>query len=77
MDNAAFAGVVMNRSVIRICEFFSRAVSRRRNRRPAFSSADDFDAQMIDGNKTALLLLDKKKRRTYLPVDAPNSFILF
>jgi hypothetical protein len=47
VDNAAFAGVVVGDSVILVCDFLTRPVSRRRDSRFSFSPADDFNAQMV------------------------------
>lgn len=50
MGNATFAGVVMDFSVILVCDFLSRPVGCCRDSGLAFAPADDFDAQMVDGD---------------------------
>lgn len=54
MDDAALAGVIVGYSVIFIRDGFARAVGRRRNRRFAFASADNFDTAMIDCDRLLL-----------------------
>jgi len=50
MDNAAFSGIIMSNTVIFVCDFFTRTISRRRDSGLAFAAADDFNAQMIDSD---------------------------
>jgi hypothetical protein len=53
-DNA-FADAVVGQSIIFIMDLRPRPVCRRSDRRLAFTSADDLDAQMIDCHGNTLL----------------------
>jgi len=55
MHDTAFMGVVVEFSVILVCDFLGRTVSGGGNRRPSFTSADDFDAEMINCYRRFLL----------------------
>ena len=48
MNNAALAGVIMDDPIILVFDEYPGAVSRRRDCRLAFPSADDLNAQVID-----------------------------
>jgi len=55
MHDTAFMGVVVEFSVMLVLDFLGRTVSGGGNRRPPFTSANNFDAEMINCYRRFLL----------------------